>query len=243
MHTEAGVGLPTNIQIPNLLAHIWIGPRPAPLEWMHSWRETHPNWKYTLYDNAYVSGRRFRNQALIAEYMKRGEYAGAADLIRYEVLYENGGFIPGADTVSLRNTEELWIKSCAYSVYENEEVRPGSVSPVLACDPGNSFVEALIKTLSKLPYYRLGKAWRTTGNMFMMRMISEMKPDIVIFPSHYFIPRHFTGVQYLGSDVVYADQMFGETTGAYSPPNKFAQVKMSLGKVRSKVLRRLFVRD
>ena len=241
MHTVAGVGSLTKIQIPNRLAHIWIGPRPAPLEWMHSWHQTHSHWEYHLIDNSYVSNRRFRNQRLIEEYMKRGEYAGAADLIRYEYLYEAGGYIPGADSVSLRNTDELWTKKCAYCVYENEIARPGSVSPVMACDPENSFVGSIIDSLSKVPYYKLDKPWKTTGNRFMTRMISELNPDIVIFPSHYFIPRHFTGLQYTGSGKIYADQKFGETTGAYSSPNKFHSLKMTLGKVRSKMLRRLFV--
>ena len=231
----------SKVCIPTRLAHIWIGPRPAPIEWMNSWHATHPHWEYRLIDNSYVSGRRFRNQRLINEYMKRGEYAGAADLIRYEYLHENGGYIPGADSISRRNTDELWTRKCAYCVYENEIVRPGSVSPVMACDPGNAFLERLIEELSGIPYYKLDKAWKSTGNRFMTRMISELNPDVVIFPSYYFIPRHFTGEQYAGTGKIYADQKFGETTGAYSSPGKLEVIKMTLGRIRSKVLRRLFV--
>ena len=68
--------------IPRRLGHIWIGPQPAPLEWMDTWKAAHPGWDYTLYDNAYLTGRRFRNQPLINEYFRRAEYAGVADLMR-----------------------------------------------------------------------------------------------------------------------------------------------------------------
>lgn len=230
------------VRIPRELGHIWIGPAPAPVEWMDTYKKTHSEWRYTIYDNAYVSGRRFRTQSQIDEYMKRGEYAGAADLIRYEILYEKGGYLPGADSVSLRNTDELWTRPTAYAVYENESVRPGSVSPVMASVPGHRFLGDLIHSLEGIPYYKLDKPWKTTGNRLMMEMIEKLSPDIFIFPSYYFIPRHFTGRVYEGTGPVYSDQKFGSTVGAYRKPGLVSQVKMKIGKYRSSVLRRLFVR-
>lgn len=229
--------------IPLELGHIWIGPRPAPTHWMDTYKLTHAHWNYTLYDNAYLSGRRFRCQAQIDEYIKRGEYAGAADLIRYEILFEKGGYIASADSISRRNTDELWARACLYSVYENEVVRPGSMSPIMACDPGDAFLNTIIESLMTIPYFRIGKAWKTTGNSFIARMVEKHRPDIVVFPSHFFIPRHFTGQEYKGDGPIYADQMFGETTNAYSAPPLKERAKMKLGRWRSSILRRLFVND
>ncbi len=231
------------VMIPKELGHIWIGPRPAPLQWMQSYHDTHPDWNYTLYDNEYLSNRRFRTQSQINEYMKRGEYAGAADLLRNEILFEKGGFIAGADSISRRNTDELWDKSCIYGVYENEIVRPGIISPVLAGTPGNSFLASLISELEKVPFFRLGKAWKTTGNLFVTEMMRSLKPEIVIFPSHFFIPEHFLGQKYHGDGPIYADQRFGETTGGYEPPPLPQRIKMKLGRYRSSILRRIFVAE
>jgi FkbM family methyltransferase len=57
--------------IPKKLGHIWIGDRQPPLEWMKTWKQKHPDWDYQLFDNSYLSSRRWRCEAQIAEYMKR----------------------------------------------------------------------------------------------------------------------------------------------------------------------------
>lgn len=197
------------------MGHIWVGPNPAPLEWMKSWIDFHPDWEYTLYDNEYLRSRRFRTAHLIEAYWRRKRYEGVSDLIRYEILYEYGGFLPSADTVCLRSVDELFGRPCAYTVYENEFVRGKLVSPILACQPGNSFVGALIERLERLDPSQLEKPWKSTGNLFVAKMIQELNPDIIIFPSHYFIPVHFTGVKYEGGGPVYAKEMFGTTREAY----------------------------
>jgi hypothetical protein len=79
--------------------------------------------------------------------------------------------------------------------------------------------------------------------MFVAEMIGRLKPNIIIFPSHYFIPEHFTGQKYEGSGSVYADQRFGETTGGYASPPFQQRIKMRLGRYRSSILRRIFVPD
>lgn len=224
--------------IPKTLMHTWIGPRPAPEAWMKTWRDHHPDWHYRLIDNAYVARHSFKNQALIDEYLRRAEYAGAADLIRYEILLEHGGFMPGADSICLQNTDALWTKPQAYTVYENEFVRGKMVSPVLACEPGNPFVATLIDRLHLLRPEQLNKAWRTTGNYFVACMIAETTPDITVFPSHYFIPEHFTGHAYTGDGPVYCKQLFGETTGGYAKPGLKGKWQKIIGRIRSSRMRK-----
>ena len=230
----------TFIGIPKKLGHIWIGPRSVPEEWLESWKEHHSEWSYTRYDNDFLSSFPFRNRNLIDEYVNRGQFAGAADLMRYEILYEFGGFIPEADSFCLANTEELFSESKAYTVYENEKVRPGLVSPILACESKNGFVGLLIKELSQLSIYEIGQPWKTTGNRFVAKMIQQHQPDVTIFPSHYFIPEHFTGEKYKGDGKVYCHQMFGTTTNAYKKGSLFQEIKISWGKLRGAVLRRFF---
>ena len=228
------------VGIPKKLGHIWIGPRSAPEEWLQSWRDHHPEWSYTLYDNVFLSSFPFRNRKLIDEYIKRGQFAGAADLMRYEILYKFGGFIPGADTLCIANTDELFSDSKAFTVYENEKVRPGLVSPILACEPNNNFVGLLIDELSQLSPYELGQPWKTTGNRFVAQMISKYHPDVTIFPSHYFIPEHFTGESYKGNGKIYCHQMFGTTTNAYKKGSFLQESKIVFGGLRGAVLRRIF---
>jgi len=203
------------LSIPRKLWHIWIGPNPAPTRWMSTWQEHHPDWEYSLFDQERFESTRFKNQHLIDEYYRRGRYNGVADLIRYELLLDHGGFIPPADAICYHNTDELWNepKDYCYTVYENEQIRPGFVSPIYAADQGNEFVQIIVDTLNKIRPEDLDEPWRSTGNGFLKELIAKHDPKIKIFPSHYFIPEHFLlkDQRYTGPDKVYADQLWGST--------------------------------
>lgn len=209
------------MNIPNNLFHIWVGPNPAPNKWMTTWIEKHPLWIYKVFTDTDLKNKNFYNQHLINEYYQRGKFNGVADLIRYELLYEFGGFIPPADAVCLENTEELFIEDpeVCYTVYEHEIIRPGYVSPIYAACPKNSFLKIIIETLNKLnPDQLSDRVWESTGNLFLKNMIENHNPKIKIFPSHFFIPKHFKAKtkRYDGLDKVYADQMWGTTRKTYN---------------------------
>lgn len=206
------------MNIPKNMIHIWIGPKLPPLQWMNTWKNKHPTWHYRIFDNQELESRKFINQHLINEYMRRKKYPGVADLIRYELLYEEGGFIPPADAICLENTEELWYedKNICYTVYENEILRPNYVSPIYASNSKNDFIKTIIETLNKLSPKELKSPWKSTGNKFLGELINKINPNIKIFPSHYFIPQHFESKEkYNGSDKIYADQMWGNTKKLY----------------------------
>lgn len=208
------------MNIPYNMIHIWIGPLDPPLQWMNTWKEKHPKWNYRIFDNIEFESTKFINQHLIDEYMSRGKYAGVADLIRYETLFKEGGFMPPGDAVCFENTEELFVEDndFCYTVYENEIIRPKFVSPIYACNSGNEFVKEIIYALNKLNPKDLLEPWQSTGNLFLKEFIEEKKPKIKIFPSHYFIPQHFKSKKrYNGTDKVYSDQMWGSTKNRYLP--------------------------
>lgn len=204
------------MNIEKKLSHIWIGPKPAPMSWMQTWRDHHPDWEYSLFTDQMLKARNWHNRDLIGEYYHRKQWAGVSDLIRYELLYENGGFWPEADMVCLRNTNELFTcgPEYCYTCYENENHKPGYVQPVMACNPENKFVKDVIDELHKLkPEELCNDAWLSTGNYFLSEFLKTKRWDIKIFPSHYFIPKWYTSesVYYTGSDNVYADHLWGST--------------------------------
>lgn len=204
--------------VPRILRHIWIGPHPAPTEWMQSWIDAHPGWKYELIDNAYVTNRRFRNQIQINEYFRRGKFAGVSDLIRYEILHEQGGFIAEADSLCLHPVDALFQDARAYTVYEHADGHTGMMSPFLACDAGNPVLAAVVHEMSKLVPSEMTMPWTTTGNGFLRRFFAqnpEFKKKTTIFPSHYFIPEHYKGAKYDGPDRIYARQLWATTMRSY----------------------------
>ena len=144
----------------------------------------------------------------------------------------------GPLVLHLKLEPKLWTRAQAYTVYESEFMRGKLVSPILACNPGNDFVAALIARLNEVPVSQLDKPWITTGNYFVAQMIEELKPDITVFPSHYFIPKHYTGHTYTGDGPVYCQQLFGETTKAYAKMSFWGKIKKIRGKLRSKKMRK-----
>ena len=215
--------------IPKKLYHIWVGPKDPPLKWHQTWIDKHPDWEYTLLDNDYMNSRTFKNQHLLDVYWKQQRYEGVADIIRYEVLYEQGGFIPPSDAVCYHNVEELFTEPIAYSVFENEQASPGYFSPIYAAPPGNTFLRLIIEHLGKWKEEdaRNNPPWCITGNSMLMQYrflggyeesgVEEEELDLKIFPSHYFIPYHFNApeLEYKGTDKIYARQMWGTTLNTY----------------------------
>jgi mannosyltransferase OCH1-like enzyme len=203
------------------LSQIWIGPKPAPLTWMHTWRDKHPDWKYSIFDDTMLKSRKWKNQHLIEHYYNTGKWPGVSDLIRYELLYEQGGFWPEADMTCLENTEELFTspENHAYSCYENERGRHNFIQPIMACNPGNEFVKHVIDTLHILTPQELSpEPFRSTGNLFLSRHVPHWMHQLTVWPSHYFIPLFYIGgaKRYDGTDKVYADHKWGSTGHANS---------------------------
>lgn len=195
--------------IPRIIHQVWIGNRPAPEAWMRTWREKHPDWEYRRWGNREVRTRKWINQKHVDTYWLRGVWHGVADLIRYEILHEFGGFMPSTDSECLLPVDDLFNEPMAYSVYENERAAPGLISPLMACEPGNPFALDLIRGLKAKE--RLGVPWKTTGNRYMQEMFGKTKHPHHIYPSHYLNPTHWTGVVYEGPGPVYASQKWGTT--------------------------------
>lgn len=208
--------------IPKRLAHIWIGPKRPPLDWMQTWRDHHPDWEYVLYDNAFLTSRRWRCQKQINTYFAAERYEGVGDLMRYEILHEVGGFIAEADMTCLRACDDLFTSPTLYTVYENEIRKPGLVQPFLAAAPGHGFLNTILDDLSARDPGALRMPWKETGNRYLRRAIASHSPEITVFPSHYFLPNHKSGERYTGADPAYAEHHWGTTRNTYESLNPAA---------------------
>jgi len=209
--------------IPRIMHTVWVGDRTPPTLWIDTWKKFHPHWAHVMWDNDAVRSRAWVNKKHIDGFMNRGMWAGVADLCRMEILFEYGGFMPGADAMCLRPVDELFTDPAfdAYACYENEQVRAGLVTPVLGSVPGNPILQALIDRMEATEGISDGVPWKVTGNQLVTDMRSEKGWETLkVFPSHYFVPNHYTGVEYRGDDLPYADHQWGSTTGSYKDVTK-----------------------
>lgn len=204
------------MNIEKKMKHIWIGPNKPPLQWMNTWKEKHPDWEYGIFTDEMLWNRKWYNQHLIEEYYRRKTWAGVADLIRYELIFEQGGYWPEADSECLHPIDELFTAPAhhAYTVFENEKVLAKSISPIHAANPGNRFLDIILRKLHELrPEQLHEKPHESTGNFFLARTWPEHSDILTIFPSHYFIPQwyRYGSPRYNGPDKVYAEQHWGST--------------------------------
>ncbi len=209
------------VAIPMRLGHIWIGPRPAPTCWMDSWKRLHPTWPYTLFDNAYLTGRRWRNQRLISHYFQLEHFEGVADLMRYEILYEQGGFLPGADFEALKPCDELFTEECTFTCYETYPKRRSKMVPYLASAPGTEALRLTLReihtTYAEAPE-TARQPWISVGNLFLRNLLEKYRDqitDLRIWPAYFFVPQHKTGPRYDGPGRVFAEHHWGTTLDKY----------------------------
>lgn len=205
------------------MVHIWIGHKQPPLEWMETWQEKHPDWNYRILTDEEYKDTDWVLKDHMRGYYNRQHYCGVADMIRYETLIKEGGFLPPADSVCLHPIDELLTEPShfCYTVYENEQIRPNFISPIQASNPHNEFVKMIVEKIYKKDPVAMVKnaAFIETGNKFLGMELKAQdlnKLGVKIWPSHYLIPQHFKAKhRYNGPDRVYAEQMWGSTKGLY----------------------------
>lgn len=220
--------------IPWIIHQVWIGPLEPPTKWLQTWQDLNPNWEYKLWTNEEIFGRKWHNQHIIDEYLRKyyqevqnagddggdkfvsnlgREFTGEkatlfawhvlADVLRYEILYEYGGYMPGADSVCIKCIDDKFVGD-----FDEYTLRTGNLyvshlkqlkrqyaagremsesdmklvdryayenaSPILASKPGTPFMKQIIDELHKLQPQDLGEAVDTTGNVFMGKMIRKI---------------------------------------------------------------------
>jgi mannosyltransferase OCH1-like enzyme len=208
--------------IPRTLHVIWVGDESRrPDNCIATWRQHNPDWELKLWGNEELANYGWVNAPHMREMAKR-ELNGVADLMRWEILYREGGFLVDADSVCLRPLEPWLFEGEACACWENELVRPGLIAAgYVATVPENPFFGQMILDLQKEPTVVDRRAWQSVGPLFLTESHRvQQYTGLTIWPSHFFIPRHFSGLEYQGSGAIFAGQAWGSTLGVYDELHK-----------------------
>jgi mannosyltransferase OCH1-like enzyme len=203
--------------IPKLIHFIWVGDETkCPDNCMNTWRALNPGYEFIVWGNEEFHGQDWFN----ADHMKAmwdRELNGVADMMRWEILNAMGGIVVDADSIALRPLDDHLLDCEAFACWENEIARPGLIAAgYFGCEAGNPFVEQIIRDIAAEESVIHAKAWITVGPQRLTDSYRKYGySKLRIYPSHYFIPRHFTGATYEGSDPIYAHQLWGSTLRAY----------------------------
>ena len=203
--------------IPKTLHFIWVGDESKrPDNCINTWVRHHPDWTIKVWGNEDLAGTGWINAKHMRE-MSRRELNGVADLMRWEILYNEGGIVLDADSVCVRPLEDWILESESFACWENEIARPRLIAAgYVGTVPENPFFGQIILDLQAKATVIDKMAWETVGPMALTEAYFKYKyTGLTILPSHFFIPEHFTGLRYQGSGPVFARQEWASTRRSY----------------------------
>lgn len=193
---------------------VWIGDEEQrPDKFIQTWRTMNPLWNIRLWGNKELRETNWINSEKIRA---TSNFAGKADMMRYEILYKYGGFAVDADAECLRPLEDWIFQGEVIASWENEFTRPNLIANgYLGAVAQNKFIRQVIEDIKEDKRENL-RVWEQTGPVRLTNTWRAMQPDnVTIWPSHLFIPEHYTGMEYKGSGPVFARQYWGNTRGIY----------------------------
>lgn len=210
--------------IPKILHQIWIGPKPAPINLMNTWKEKHPDWEYILWNENEISRRGLKLEC-VEQINIIQEINGKADIIRWEILYKYGGYFVDADSICIEPFDDYFENKTAFATFENENVRAGLVATgTMGFVPKHPMCYDIIQWIKNSKeakqLIQTTRAWYSVGPALITKMLDTGKyPDFAVYPSHCFLPIHFTGPTYEGHKKVYGYQEWGTAKQSYDTMN------------------------
>jgi glycosyltransferase involved in cell wall biosynthesis/mannosyltransferase OCH1-like enzyme len=190
---------------------VWIGDEAKrPDNCIETWRQMNPGWSVRVWGNHELQFGTWANLAHMRKMLTR-ELCGVADMMRWEILEKHGGFAVDADSVCIRPLPDWLFEPEVFAAWENEITRPGLIANCFVySQPGNALIQKVIKDIQDLPDVTGKLAWQLTGPQRLTDTVRAMAySGITVYPSHYFMPEHFTGMKYGGSGPIFAKQLWG----------------------------------
>ena len=206
--------------IPKILHQIWIGPKPAPTHMMKTWKDKHPGFEYILWNEQEIAKRGLTTSCQ-RQIDAMGEINGKADIYRWEILHQFGGYFVDADSICIEPFDQFFEGKTGFATYENENVRANLIATgTMGFVPGHPLCRDILNWISTNPeaqtLIQATRAWYSVGPGLLTKMLETGKyPDITIYPSHCFLPIHFTGPEYTGHKRVYGYQEWGTAKQSY----------------------------
>ena len=188
---------------------------------MATWKEKHPDYEYILWNEDEFARRDFVPQC-IDQINLIAEINGKADILRWEILYKYGGVFFDADSICIEPLDEsIFLTKTGFAAFENETERGTLIATVaMGFVPHHPLCADIIEWIRTDPEAETMicnyKAWYSVGPALITRFLdTKQYSDFTIFPSHFFLPHHFTGDRYDGHQKVYAYQEWGNTKQIY----------------------------
>lgn len=198
-------------RIPKIVHQIWLGsevPEKFHL-WMKTWMKLNLHgWEYKLWTDKEVANFPLHNQEL---YDQAKSYGEKSDILRYEILYHQGGLYIDVDFEN-KNSLLFTKLNNSYDFYVGfepiEHKQPSISSPlignaVIASIPGHPILENVILDMDA-HYQKHSDEWAvvTTGPIYFTKKIIEynrseksIKYNNIFLPTTFFFPLTYSDIR------------------------------------------------
>lgn len=206
--------------IPRTLHFVWLGPKPAPAEWLRAWRALHLEWEFRVWNEADVRALPLVNRATFDAYMVKRHYPGAADVARVEILLRCGGVYTDIDSEPLRSlTGAPFLEAGFFAAYTLPVAnRPGRVgNGTLGAQTGHPVLVDYCAAIGRQG--SIWPAWDTTGGTLLTEVLRRHADDttVQILPPSAFYPRGRHGETATDGGVSYVQHFWSSSPGPIRP--------------------------
>jgi inositol phosphorylceramide mannosyltransferase catalytic subunit len=200
---------------PKMLHVVWIGDESKmPAKCVQSWADKNPDYELHIWGNGHLTNYPWHNQKQIDQMMDKKDYAGVADLMRYEILYRFGGIALDADSYCQRPLEDWLLEPPAFSSWEQEHVRNNLIATTfMGGVKRNPFWKECIDRLHETDCSEPKLAWLITGPKLVTEVYFANVAPFTVYPSHLFIKHHHSGFVTKAEGHRFADHLWGSAIG------------------------------
>lgn len=201
--------------IPKIIHFIWIGDVfKMPYKCMKTWTDKNPEYKVVLWSNEEVQNSNWKNSKQLHDMLAKKDYAGASDVMRYEILHEHGGIYIDADTYCVKPLED-WLLDCeAFACWEQELVRNNLIAnTVIGGVPGADVWKKCIDEVATKDCTEKKLAWLITGPMLVTDVFFKGQANLTVYPSQFFMPEHHSGYVSKVTGHHFASHLWGSDIG------------------------------
>lgn len=136
-------------KIPKIIHQIWVGSKPVPPMFkalQKTWQKYHPDWEYKLWTNQEAEEIILINRDL---YDKAKDPVEKADLLRYEILLQQGGLYVDGDFECIASLDKLHYICDFYTGIMPNDVRIILNNAIIACSPGHPIIEQIVTKIKQ----------------------------------------------------------------------------------------------
>lgn len=195
------------------LHFVWIGDESKrPDNCINTWREKNPDYEVKVWGNEHLRSYNWHLDGWMRAMGPR-ELCGVADLMRFEILWREGGITLDADSICVRPLEDWLLETNEFAAWENEHMLDGGLlgMSALGAVKGSPFFEKIVKDFLDQEIVIDDMAWIVTGPLKITKAWRESRYPLTIYPSHYFYAWHHSGHVWDRPGIKFARQLWGST--------------------------------